>query len=250
MTDANDILEDLGTPGSLMFCDPDGNTFMTGDDIVDAQAGTYKDSTGNNAFCVDLVLSDEAAQTFSEVTGANIGKNLPIIYDDEVISSPTVQDRISGKTAQITNMGSYEEAEVLASQIRIGSLSVELQELESQVVGAQLGGEAMSSALKAALIGLVLIIIFMLAYYWMLGAAAAIALVIYSTLTIAVIYWFDITLTLPGIAGIILGIGMAVDANVVIYGRIREELSAGKSVYGAMRRSSWRRSLHGRAPAR
>ena len=235
VTDANDILEDLGTPGSLMFCDPDGNTFMTGDDIVDAQAGTYKDSTGNNAFCVDLVLSDEAAQTFSEVTGANIGKNLPIIYDDEVISSPTVQDRISGKTAQITNMGSYEEAEVLASQIRIGSLSVELQELESQVVGAQLGGEAMSSALKAALIGLVLIIIFMLAYYWMLGAAAAIALVIYSTLTIAVIYWFDITLTLPGIAGIILGIGMAVDANVVIYGRIREELSAGKSVYGAMR---------------
>ena len=235
VTDANDILEDLGTPGSLQFCDPDGNVFMTGDDVVDAQAGTYKDNTGNNAYCVDLVLSDDAAETFSEITGANIGKNLPIIYDGAVISNPTVQSQISGGQAQITGMENYDAAAQLASQIRIGSLSLELSELESQVVGAQLGAEAMSSALKAALIGLVLIIIFMIAYYWMLGAAAAIALVIYSTLTIAVIYWFDITLTLPGIAGIILGIGMAVDANVVIYGRIREELSAGKSVFNAMK---------------
>ena len=235
VTDANDILEDLGTPGSLQFCDPDGNVFMTGDDVVDAQAGTYKDNTGNNAYRVDLVLSDDAAETFSEITGDNIGNNLPIIYDGQVISNPVVQSQISGGTAQITGMANYDEASQLASQIRIGSLSLELSELESQVVGAQLGAEAMSSALKAALIGLVLIIIFMIAYYWMLGAAAAVALVIYSTLTIAVIYWFDITLTLPGIAGIILGIGMAVDANVVIYGRIREELSAGKSVFNAMR---------------
>lgn len=235
VTDANDILEDLGTPGSLQFCDPDGNVFMTGDDVEDAQAGTFKDNTGNTGYCVDLVLSDSAAETFSEITGANIGNNLPIIYDGEVISNPTVQSQISGGTAQITGMADYEEASQLASQIRIGSLSLELSELESQVVGAQLGTEAMSSALKAALIGLVLIIIFMIAYYWMLGAAAAIALVIYSTLTIAVIYWFDITLTLPGIAGIILGIGMAVDANVVIYGRIREEIAAGKSVFNAMR---------------
>lgn len=235
VTDANDILEDLGTPGSLQFCDPDGNVFMTGDDVVDAQAGTHKGNTGNNEFCVDLVLSDEAAETFSEMTGANIGKNLPIVYDGEVISNPVVQSKIDGGTAQITGMADFDEASQLASQIRIGSLSLELTELESQVVGAQLGAEAMSSALKAALIGLVIIIIFMIAYYWMLGAAAAIALVIYSTLTIAVIYWFDITLTLPGIAGIILGIGMAVDANVVIYGRIREEIAAGKSVYNAMK---------------
>lgn len=236
VTDANDILEDLGTPGSLQFCDPDGNVFMTGDDVVDAQAGTTNDKAGNNnAYCVDLVLSDEAAQTFAEMTGENIGKNLPIVYDGEVISNPVVQSKIEGGTAQITGMANYEEASQLASQIRIGSLSLELSELESQVVGAQLGAEAMSSALKAALIGLVLIIIFMIAYYWMLGVAASIALVIYSTLTVAVIYWFDITLTLPGIAGIILGIGMAVDANVVIYGRIREEISAGKSVFNAMR---------------
>lgn len=235
VTDANDILEDLGTPGSLQFCDPDGNVFMTGDDVVDAQAGTYKTETGNNGFCVDLVLSDEAAKTFAEMTGANIGKNLPIVYDGEVISNPVVQSKIDGGTAQITGMADYEEASQLASQIRIGSLSLELAELESQVVGAQLGAEAMSSALKAALIGLAIIIVFMIAYYWMLGAAAAVALAIYSTLTIAVIYWFDITLTLPGIAGIILGIGMAVDANVVIYGRIREEIAVGKSVYNAMK---------------
>lgn len=235
VTDANDILEDLGTPGSLQFCDPDGNVFMTGDDVVDAQAGTHKGNTGNNEFCVDLVLSDEAAETFSEMTGANIGKNLPIVYDGEVISNPVVEAKIDGGTAQITGMADYDEASQLASQIRIGSLSLELTELESQVVGAQLGAEAMSSALKAALIGLAIIIVFMIAYYWMLGAAAAVALVIYSTLTVAVIYWFDITLTLPGIAGIILGIGMAVDANVVIYGRIREEIAAGKSVYNAMK---------------
>ncbi|MBO5246440.1 MAG: protein translocase subunit SecD [Eubacterium sp.] len=235
VTDANDILEDLGTPGSLQFCDPEGNVFMTGDEVVDAQPGTYDDNTGNKAYCVDLVLSDEAAKTFSDVTGANIGQNLPIIYDGEVISNPTVQSQISGGTAQITGMANYEEASQLASQIRIGSLSLELSELESQVVGAQLGAEAMTTALRAALIGLVLIIVFMIAYYWMLGAAASIALIIYSTLTIAVLYWFDITLTLPGIAGIILGIGMAVDANVVIYGRIREEIAAGKSVYNAMK---------------
>ena len=235
VTDANDILEDLGTPGSLQFCDPEGNVFMTGDEVVDAQPGTYDDNTGNKAYCVDLLLSDEAAQTFSDVTGANIGQNLPIIYDGEVISNPTVQSQISGGTAQITGMANYEEASQLASQIRIGSLSLELSELESQVVGAQLGAEAMTTALRAALIGLVLIMVFMIAYYWMLGAAASIALIIYSTLTIAVLYWFDITLTLPGIAGIILGIGMAVDANVVIYGRIREEIAAGKSVYNAMK---------------
>ncbi len=235
VTDANDILSDLGTPGSLQFCDPDGNVFMTGEDVENAQASTYKDNTGNNAYCVDLVLTDDAAETFAEITGENIGNNLPIIYDGEVISSPVVQSEITGGTAQITGMENYEEASKLASQIRIGSLSLELSELESQVVGAQLGSEAMTSALKAAVIGLALIIIFMIAYYWMLGVAAAIALVIYSTMTIAVIYWFDITLTLPGIAGIILGIGMAVDANVVIYGRIREEIGAGKSVYSAMR---------------
>ena len=104
VTDANDILEDLGKPGSLQFCDPDGNVFMTGDDVVDAQAGTYKDNTGNNAYCVDLVLSDEAAETFSEMTGANIGNNLPIIYDGAVISNPVVQSQISGGKAQITGM--------------------------------------------------------------------------------------------------------------------------------------------------
>lgn len=235
VTDANDILEDLGTPGSLQFCDSEGNVFMTGEDVAEAQAGTYKDNTGNTAYCVDLVLKDDAAETFSEITGENIGKNLPIIYDGEMISNPVVQSQISGGTAQITGMENYDEASRLASQIRIGSLSLELQEMESQVVGAQLGTEAMSSALLAALIGLILIVVFMIAYYRMLGVAASIALVIYSTLTIAVLYWFDITLTLPGIAGIILGIGMAVDANVVIYGRIREEIASGKSVYNAMK---------------
>lgn len=237
LTDINEIQEELGKPGTLSFLDPEGNEFMTGADVVDAKAGTYKDKIGNMSICVDLILSDEAAEKFSEVTGENIGKNLPIVYDGEVISNPVVQGQISGGTAQITGMADFQEAENLASYIRIGSLSLELEELEAQVVGAQLGSNALQNALIAAGIGLLLIAIFMCAYYRMAGVAATIALAIYSTLVMAVIYWFraDITLTLPGIAGIILGIGMAVDANVVIYGRIREEISSGKSVYNAVR---------------
>lgn len=156
------------------------------------------------------------------------------MYDEEVISNPEVQEAITGGTAQITGMSTYEEAENLASSIRIGSLSLELEELQSNVVGAQLGTEAISSALKAAAIGLALIAVFMIAYYWISGVAAAIALAIYTTLVVAVIYLFEVTLTLPGIAGIILSIGMAVDANVIIFARIREEIAEGKSVSTAI----------------
>lgn len=238
VTDANDILEELGTPGSLVFATVDGENmvpFMTGADVADAKAGTYKDDFGNISYCVDLTLTEDAASTFSEVTGDHIGEALPIIFDGNVISAPTVQSQISGGTAQITHMESFQAAENLAAYIRIGSLSLTLNELESQVVGAQMGTDAISNALLAAAIGLALIAIFMCIYYRMAGVAATIALAIYSVLVVSVLEWFDITLTLPGIAGIILGIGMAVDANVVIYGRIREEITAGKSVYNAMK---------------
>ncbi|MCR5389105.1 MAG: protein translocase subunit SecD [Lachnospiraceae bacterium] len=235
VTDANEILEDLGSPGTLYFCDPEGVPFISGEQIEDAQAGTYKDDYGNNAYCVDLVLNDEAAETFYQMTSAHIGEQLPIVYDEEVISAPKVQAAISGGKAQITGSFTYDEAARLASQIRIGSLSLELVELESQVVGAQMGSNAMNTALKAGIIGLVIIIIFMICYYWLSGVAAALALLLYSAAVICTVQLFGITLTLPGIAGIILGIGMAVDANVVIYGRIREEIATGKSTFNSMR---------------
>lgn len=233
--DANQILEDLGNPGSLEFQMPDGTVFMTGDMVADAQAATQTDTYGNKEYVVALKLTDEGAKIFGEVTSENIGKNLPIVYDGETISYPRVQTAITGGEAQITGMADFEEAETLATQIRIGSLSLQLSELESSVVGAQLGSQAISTSLKAGAIGLAIVMVFMIIMYAVPGIAASLALAIYTTLVIATLYLFDITLTLPGIAGIILGIGMAVDANVIVFARVREEIATGKSVQTSMK---------------
>ena len=233
--DANQILEDLGNPGSLEFQMLDGTVFMTGDMVADAQAATQTDTYGNKEYVVALKLTDEGAKIFGEVTSENIGKNLPIVYDGETISYPRVQTAITGGEAQITGMADFEEAETLATQIRIGSLSLQLSELESSVVGAQLGSQAIASSLKAGAIGLAIVMVFMIVMYAVPGIAASLALAIYTTLVIATLYLFDITLTLPGIAGIILGIGMAVDANVIVFARIREEIATGKSVQTSMK---------------
>ena len=233
--DANQILEDLGNPGSLEFQMPDGTVFMTGDMVADAQGATTTDRYGNKQYIVSLKLTDEGAKIFGEVTSENIGKNLPIVYDGETISYPQVQSAITGGEAQITGMSSFEEADNLATQIRIGSLSLQLSELESSVVGAQLGSQAIASSLKAGAIGLAIVMVFMIVMYAVPGIAASLALAIYTTLVIATLYLFEITLTLPGIAGIILGIGMAVDANVIVFARIREEIATGKSVQTSMK---------------
>ena len=233
--DANQILEDLGNPGSLEFQMPDGTVFMTGDMVADAQAATQTDTYGNKEYVVALKLTDEGAKIFGEVTSENIGKNLPIVYDGETISYPRVQTAITGGEAQITGMADFEEAETLATQIRIGSLSLQLSELESSVVGAQLGSQAISTSLKAGAIGLAIVMVFMIIMYAVPGIAASLALAIYTTLVIATLYLFEITLTLPGIAGIILGIGMAVDANVIVFARVPEEIATGKSVQTSMK---------------
>ena len=233
--DANQILEDLGNPGSLEFQMPDGTVFMTGDMVADAQGATTTDRYGNKQYIVSLKLTDEGAKIFGEVTSENIGKNLPIVYDGETISLGRVQSAITGGEAQITGMSTFEEADNLATQIRIGSLSLQLSELESSVVGAQLGSQAIASSLKAGAIGLAIVMVFMIVMYAVPGIAASLALAIYTTLVIATLYLFEITLTLPGIAGIILGIGMAVDANVIVFARIREEIATGKSVQTSMK---------------
>lgn len=235
VSDANAILEDLGNPGSLEFQLPDGTVYMTGDQVADAQAGTTTDSYGNKQYVVQLKLTDDGAKLFADATTDNVGNYLSIVYDGETISYPQVKEAITGGTAQISGMKTYEDAETLATQIRIGSLSLKLQELESSVVGAQLGSQAISSSLKAAAIGLAIVMIFMIVMYQIPGLAAAIALAIYTCLVIATLYLFEITLTLPGIAGIILSIGMAVDANVIIFARIREEIATGKTVNSSMK---------------
>ena len=230
VSDANAILEELGNPGSLQFTTEDGEVFMTGDQISNAEVAVDEDLYGNKQYVVALTMTDEGAKIFAEVTKEHLGRLLPIIYDGEVISEPYVQTVITGGQAQISNMGSYEEANLLATQIRVGSLSLELQELESSVVGAQLGSQAISTSLKAAVIGLILVMLFMIVMYRVPGLAASVALVVYTTIVIAILYLYEITLTLPGIAGIILGIGMAVDANVIVFSRIREEIAEGMGI--------------------
>lgn len=263
VTDANAILEDLGKPGSLCFIeqtDADGNQNFTygesgyilsrsldeireagsvvleGTDVAGAEGGAIQqETTKAKEYIVSLTLTSEGKDKFAEATEANVGKQIAIIYDNQVLSAPNVNEAITGGKAQITGMSGLEEAQSLASYIRIGSLSLELEELRSSVVAAQLGEEAISTSLKAAAIGLAIVIIFMIFAYRIPGFVAAIALIIYTALMLITLNAFDITLTLPGIAGIILGIGMAVDANVIIYARIREEIGAGVSVRNAIR---------------
>lgn len=263
VTDANAILEDLGKPGSLCFVeetDAEGNVNFTygeygyeltrtveemreagsvvleGTDIANAEGAAYQDqTTGARQYVVSLTFTDEGSEKFAEVTAANVGKVVAIIYDNAILSAPTVQEAITGGQAQIDGMSSVEEAQNLASYIRIGSLSLELEELRSSVVAAQLGEEAIETSVKAAAIGLVIVMLFMIAVYRLPGFVAAIALLLYTVIVLITLNAFDITLTLPGIAGIILGIGMAVDANVIIYARIKEEIAEDISIKGAIK---------------
>ena len=235
VSDANAILEELGKPGSLSFELKDGTVVLEGTDVETARAGTSPDSMGNSQDVVELVMTEEGAKKFADATSQNIGEIIYIVYDGEVISSPVVQSAITEGTAQITGMADHEEAERLASSIRIGSLSLELEELRSNVVGAQLGQKAISTSVIAGAVGLVLVMLFMSAIYLVPGMVASVSLLIYTGMVLVSLNAFDLTLTLAGIAGIILSIGMAVDANVIIYARICEEIAAGKTVRNAIK---------------
>lgn len=266
VSDANSILEDLGRPGALYFIaqtDADGNQnysytgtgatgyslnktieelqaaggiVLEGTDVGTAQGGSGSDSLGNSQFVVDLTFTGEGTTKFADATTKAFakGETIGIYYDGDFISVPTVQAALTDGKAQITGMGSFEEAEKLASQIRIGGLKLELEELRSNVVGAQLGEEAVKTSLQAAMFGLIIIAIFMIVVYRLPGLSSVLALIIYTCLIVISLNIFEITLTLPGIAGIILSIGMAVDANVIIFARIREEITAGKTVRSAI----------------
>ncbi len=236
VTDANAILEELGKPGSLEFQDMNGNVVLDGTDVKSAEAKTQQSQTTKaNEYVVVLSLTDEGTTKFAEATKANLGKQIAIVYDGETISSPVVNNVIDGGEAYISGMQSYEAAENLASTIRIGGLQLELEELRSNVVGAQLGSAAIETSLKAGVIGLAIIFVFMCIVYLLPGLVSSIALLIYTGIVIVLLNAFNITLTLPGIAGIILGIGMAVDANVIIFARVREEISSGISVKTALK---------------
>ncbi|MDE7477881.1 MAG: protein translocase subunit SecDF, partial [Lachnospiraceae bacterium] len=239
VSDANSILEDLGRPGALYFIsqtDADGNQnysytgsgatgyslnktidelladgsiVLEGTDVENAQGGSANDNLGNSQFVVDLTFTSEGAKKFADATekaynGGVNKESLGIYFDDDFISVPTVQAVLTDGKAQISGMGTFEQAERLASQIRIGGLKLELEELRSNVVGAQLGEEAVRTSLLAALIGLIIIAVFMIAVYRIPGLASVLALIIYTCLIVIFLNMFELTLTLPGIAGIIL----------------------------------------------
>lgn len=235
VSDANEILEALGKPGSLVFVDETGKTILTGDQVLSAKAGIMDGKAGQKEYIVSLNFTEQGARDFAAATTANVGKQIAIIYDGKMYSNPMVKQAITGGECTIDGMQSYEEAEDLAATIRIGSLSLELEELRSNVVGAKLGQEAISTSLQAGAIGFAIVVIFMLVVYLIPGIAAAIALSLYVGVILILLSVFEVTLTLPGVAGIILSIGMAVDANVIIFTRIKEELGQGKTVEDAIK---------------
>lgn len=268
VSNADAILEDLGTPGSLYFIaqtDADGNANYTldsttgkyvlaegktiesltedgsivceGSDVASAEGGVTQDSTTkNNQYVVELTFTKDGTQKFADATTKAYasGESIGIYYDGSFISVPTVNNAITDGKAQITGMSSIEEAKQLASYIRIGGLTLTLNEIRSNVVGAQLGQEAIRTSLIGGAIGLGLVVLIMISFYLVPGVIASCALILYIALMLVLLNAFDLTLTLPGIAGIILGIGMAVDANVVIFTRIQEEITLGTSVRGAI----------------
>lgn len=265
--DANAILQDLGRPGALYFISEtdsegnknysytgqgkcgytlnktidelfaDGSIKIEGTDVKEAVAKSGQDKMGNMEYVVALTMTAEGTEKFAEATRNAYTKNetLGIYYDGDFVSVPTVGGVFTDGQASVTGMSGYEEAENLASTIRIGGLKLELEELHSKVVGAQLGVEAIDTSLKAGAIGLVIVIVFMIAIYFIPGVASALALCLYVALVVLLLNGFDMTLTLSGVAGIILSIGMAVDANVIIFARIREELATGKTVKSAVK---------------
>ena len=243
--DPNKVLEELGKPGDLMFMDQDNYTkfsageeytpALTGADVENADAGIDKaNGTGANEYIVHLQFNEAGTQKFADATTANVGKPLYIIYDGEVVSAPNVREAITGGSAQIDGQESLEEARTLASTIKIGALPLTLSELRSQVVGAKLGNDAIRTALLAGAIGICIIFLIMLVVYRFPGFVSCLALACYVILELLGINICKITLTLPGIAGILLSIGMAVDANVIIFTRIKEEIGNGLSVKSAI----------------
>ena len=268
---ADEVLNELGQPGTLYFIaqtdsegnqnysyvsstgdtgtdwqlnksieelEADGSIVLTGNDVKNASAESRTDQdTKKNESVVSLSFTKDGTEKFAEATekAYAAGESIGIYYDGAFVSVPNVQSVISDGQAQISGMDSFEEAEQLASTIRIGGLNLQLEELRSNVVGAQLGQEAISTSLMAGAIGLAIVFVFMCIVYLLPGFASGLALLIYTELVVICLNAFDITLTLPGIAGIILGIGMAVDANVIIFARVREEISAGHNVKAALK---------------
>jgi protein-export SecD/SecF family membrane protein len=228
--DAATAVDEIGSTAHLTFQDEDGNVLVDGSNVKNA-GKAYQ----NNQVVVTLEFDDEGTEAFAGATTYCIGKRLSIYMDDQLLSAPTVQSAITDGSAVITGDFTADEAEELAAKIRAGSLPFNLEVIDYNEIGATLGANSLSTSIKAGLIGIALVFLFMLIVYRVEGLAADIALVIYMGLNLTIISLLGLTLTLPGVAGIILGVGMAVDANVIIFERIKDELNLGRPLKGAIK---------------
>lgn len=232
VSDPNQILTIIGTPAQLYFVDEDGNNLMEGSMVKNAQAAQDQDGKP----CIAFELTDEGAKIFAEATADNLGKTISITLDGETISRATVNTVIAGGKGEITGNFTADEAKNLATLILSGALPLNLTQLEVSAISATLGVEALDRAIQAGVIGVILVMLFMLFRYRLCGLVADIALTIYIMIVVLLLALTGAQLTLPGVAGIILGIGMAVDANVVIFERIREEVKVGRPIGSAVRK--------------
>lgn len=228
--DSGEIVESLGKTGELTFKSPKGDVILTGQDVSKATAT----SDENGLPQVALELNEDGTKKFADATKEYLGQSISVNMDDEVLTNPTVNSVITNGSAVITGSKSADDAKRLAGLINAGALPVTVKAASVKTVGAQLGEEALPNALKAALIGIGLIFVFMIIYYRVPGAIACLALTLFIALILFLFGEIGVTLTLPGIAGVLLTIGMAVDANVLIFERIREELKKGVSIRSAV----------------
>ena len=254
-SDSEEVLKKLGKAGALYFIlysdlkTEKGGTpnegdkvvydkskvLLTGDMIGEATSGSrQQEGTGKTEYGVSIKFAGKGIKKFAKITGEHVGEQLAIVYDEKLVSAPNLKEEISGGECWISGSFTSESAEQLASTVRIGALPLELENIHGNVVGATLGSQALKSSLFAGVVGLILVIIFMIVMYRISGVAASIALIFYVGAMLLALNGLNVTLTLPGIAGIILSIGMAVDANCIIFTRIREELATGKTVASAI----------------
>lgn len=238
VSDPERAVEEIGRTAQLTFRDSDGNVLLTGADVSRAQSGVDTGSPGAGQIVVNLEFTSQGTRLFEEATRNNIGRPLYIFMDDEFISAPIVNNVIPDGRAFISGGGlggfTRPEADELANTIQSGSLPFRLTVVSMNSIGAQLGADALESSIVAGIIGIILVIISLFVVYRVSGLAANIALLLYAGIMLVIISLFQVTLTLPGIAGIILSVGMAVDANVIIFERLREEISTGRTMRSAL----------------
>lgn len=216
----------IGQTASLKFIDPEGNVVLSGNDVVDARAVFDPE----NKPVVQLKLNKTGAEKFAKATQKFLGQPIAIYLDERLISAPTIKDVITGGEAVITGIPTIDKAAEIAMLIRAGALPVDLEKKEIRTVGPTLGMDSLQKSLQAAKYGIIVVLLFMIFYYRLPGLVADFALYIYVVLVLIIFASLGATLTLPGIAGLILSIGMAVDANIIIFERIKEELRIGKSL--------------------